>query len=306
MNKPAKLSRNQIREGLNTIPLDSLLLGSQSKEKTLTSKQREFARQVALGETKADAYRKAYNSKGKAKTAGNAGSLLAKHSGIAMEVQAYQAAIEASKHRTPSALRELVIHQLTKHALDDDVPPAQRIKSLELLGKVSEVAAFTERKETTVINQSGDIKAKLMQTLSKFMQSPNQSITDLSINPKTCHDLPSIDQGDDLLAELAGYASPDPETEQPTPTPPASEGLADGQGDTHTISHTESPKNIHTNPTNKLDESNSHLQVIDSKGKDTLSETSFRREGVGDVEYSEIEYEVVQGEVPPCDSELKV
>jgi hypothetical protein len=44
------------------------------------------------------------------------------------------------------------------------------------------------------------------------------------------------------------------------------------------------------------------LQVVDSKEKDNLSETSFRCEGVGGVEYSEIEYEIVQAEVPPNDS----
>jgi len=158
-----KLNRKQIRETLSSVPLDTLLLGTHAKDRTLTPKQKEFARNVALGETKAQAYRNAYNSKtDRAKTQGDAGSRLAKHSGINAEIQAYQAAIEASKHRTPAQLREFVIHQLTLHAMDDSINPAQRIKSLELLGKVSEVAAFTERKETTVINQSSDIKQRLL------------------------------------------------------------------------------------------------------------------------------------------------
>jgi hypothetical protein len=69
-----------------------------------------------------------------------------------------------------------VIHQLTQHALDNDCPPAQRIKALELLGKVSEVAAFTERKETTVINQSADIKQRLLESLRNVVDiEPNDN-----------------------------------------------------------------------------------------------------------------------------------
>jgi hypothetical protein len=59
----------------------------------------------------------------------------------------------------------LVIHQLTQHALDGEINPAQRIKSLELLGKVAGVDVFMDRKETTVIHQSGDIKARLLNQL---------------------------------------------------------------------------------------------------------------------------------------------
>ena len=56
-----KLSRAQIVEGFESIPIDTILLGSASTKQTkLTHKQREFAREIALGETKTGAYRKAY------------------------------------------------------------------------------------------------------------------------------------------------------------------------------------------------------------------------------------------------------
>jgi hypothetical protein len=59
-----KLSRKEIREGLDAVPIESVILGATSKgEKRLTAKQREFARQIALGETKAGAYRKSSESK---------------------------------------------------------------------------------------------------------------------------------------------------------------------------------------------------------------------------------------------------
>ena len=65
MAKAPKLTRQQIKDGLNTLPIDGLLLGSAAKHigAGLTPKQREFARLVALGESKAGAYRGAYKTK---------------------------------------------------------------------------------------------------------------------------------------------------------------------------------------------------------------------------------------------------
>ena len=160
-----KLTRQQVKDGLDSMPIDSILLGASRGENTLTPKQREFARLVALGETKAGSYRQAFGSKGKPHTVANRGYELAQRGDVQGIIDAYQLANEAAKYRTPQQLRELVIHQLTQHALNDDCPPAQRIKALELLGKVSEVAAFTDRKETTVIKQSGDIKTRLLESL---------------------------------------------------------------------------------------------------------------------------------------------
>ena len=224
----AKLSRSQIREGLEQVPIDTLLLGvGDRKETRLTPKQREFARQVALGETKADAYRKAYNAKGKPKGVANNGHALSKHTGVQLEIEAYRLAAEAEKQRTPAQLRALVIHQLTKHALDEACPPAQRIKALELLGKVSEVAAFTERKETTVINQSGDLKRKLLDQLKNVVD----------ITPKD----DAEDSADSLLAELqaipnAGEIFEDGVLETHPPATPLDDG--DGQpNNTHNIPH---------------------------------------------------------------------
>lgn len=226
----AKLTRSQIKEGLDQVPIDTLLLGVVDRKETkLTPKQREFARQVALGETKADAYRKAYNAKGKPKGVANNGHALSRHTGVQLEIEAYRLAAEAEKQRSPAQLRALVIHQLTKHALDEGCPPAQRIKALELLGKVSEVAAFTERKETTVINHSGDLKQKLLDQL--------RNVVDITPNEPDAED-----DADSLLAELS--AAPDSPGEiegEVSGDPPPGHPLDgdDGQQEyTHTIPHT--------------------------------------------------------------------
>ena len=283
-----KMSRKQIKEGLSQVPIDTVLLGTQGKERTLTSKQREFARNVAMGETKAESYRRAYNSKtDKAKTQGDAGSRLSRHSGISTEIEAYQAAIEASKYRTPAQLREFVIHQLTLHAMDESINPAQRIKSLELLGKVSEVAAFTERKETTVINQSGDIKERLLAMLTgqvtdlshKDILSPgskqslarSQSINHASNTIDATQETMRDEDVDSLLAEIRGDGCADGEDGDTTPTPPPQMATEAQDHIAHTIPHNESI-------TESVPCSTQTVQALDNIEKDASTLTCYSLE----------------------------
>lgn len=298
-----KLSRKQIKETLDSVPIDTIILGTQSKDRTLTHKQREFARKVAMGKPKAQAYREAYDSKGNKKTQGDAGSRLAKHAGVSAEIEAYQAAVEASKYRTPAQLREFVIHQLTLHAMDDSINPAQRIKSLELLGKVSEVAAFTERKETTVINQSSDIKQRLMQMLSNTID-----ITPIDAN-LVKHSL--VDDADSLLEELKGEGSDKGGDGTPTHTPPPNTAHSVASETTHTIPHTQST--LESVPCSTSTQG-PEPQVLDNIEDSSRTITSYSlksniedgvidekviKEGVGVVENVEIGVDVEFEKVPP-------
>jgi hypothetical protein len=225
---PAKLTRKQIKEGLDSVSIDTLILGTQSKETKLTSKQRAFAREIAMGETKAGAYRKAYNSKGKAKTQGDEGYRLAKSPAITAEIEAIRLANEAQKYQTPRELRALVIHQLTQHALDPEIPPAQRIKALQLLGTVSEVAAFTERKEVLNVTQSADIKAQLLSRLQALTGAKNNLMT-IDSDP--------LQVEDDLLLEIKEAKL---DQADPTRPPPPEMAAAELVGSRHTIPHKQS------------------------------------------------------------------
>jgi hypothetical protein len=161
-----KLSRKAVKEGLQAVPVDVLLLGAAAaKETKLTAKQRKFAERIALGDTKAGAYRAAYDSKGNGYTQSRRGQELAKHSAIQAQIEALKLANEAARHATPAALRSLVIQQLTEHALSQDVKPAQRLRALELLGKVTEIAAFTERREIVQAIDAAGARAALLESL---------------------------------------------------------------------------------------------------------------------------------------------
>jgi len=230
---PAKLSRRAARDALSAMPMETVL--SMPSGERLTGRQREFAKQVAMGKTKAAAYRAAYDCTGKKITAANHGSRLSRDARIVAEIEAYRLAVEAEKHRTPAQLRALVVQQLVQHSLDENLQPNQRLRALELLGKVTEVAAFTERRET-VTHHTGDLRARLMRTLQTIDVTPREL----------------GDDGADLLAEIAGgeletHPPPDPEG-----------GLAPAHARMHTIPHTQSShfEIPHTQPSENLNEIN--------------------------------------------------
>lgn len=171
---------------------------STAKEKRLTHKQVEFAKQVALGESKAGAYRKSHNSKGKPSTQSKNGQALAKNKAIQTQIDAFKVALEAQKYQTPAHLRALAIHRITEKALDPECPPAQQLKALELLGKITEVALFTERREVIKVSDPSEMRAKLMASIQLAL-SHGQTI---DMETKSA---------DDLLAELVGVAQDDDE-----------------------------------------------------------------------------------------------
>jgi hypothetical protein len=189
-----KLTKKEIQEGLELIPMDRLLLGN-SSEVRFTAKQKKFAEELAKGNTKTGAYRKAYNTKARPAIQATSASRLASQPHIQLLAERISTALEAQKYQTPAHIRALTIHELTKHAISDETAPAQRIKALELLGKITEVALFTERREVVQVTDSADARAKLMHAMRLAISSHDTIDAEYT-------------SADDLLAELAGN-SPD-------------------------------------------------------------------------------------------------
>lgn len=163
MNPPKKLTRKQISEALDQMPIGHLLAGSAGRE--LTAKQKQFARLIAQGNTGASAYRMAYNTKSSKKTQGDAASRVKADARVSAEIERLKALQEIRESQSPAQIRQTVIERLQLEATDSTNPPAARIRALELLGKVTEVAAFTERREQTVVHSSEAIKAQIMDRL---------------------------------------------------------------------------------------------------------------------------------------------
>jgi len=190
-----------VAQAFDQFPIERVLGVKTARE--LTTKQKTFARLVAEGNTGAEAYRQAYSRKCKPSTAGNHASRFRKDARIMTEIEAYQAALEAAEHRTPAALRQLVIKTLVDVMIDPSTPPAAKINAAKVAGQITEVAAFTERKEVRTITSSEDAKAKIMQELRRLT---NEQAVDATII-----------EADSLLAELAGI---DTDATPPAPDTP--------------------------------------------------------------------------------------
>ena len=238
---PQKLTRTQIREGLDTIPIETLLTSGQGKRPKLTSKQKAFAHAIALGETKAEAYRQSYKKDASKATLAVQPYVLARDSRITREIEAYQLALEAEKHRNPIQLKALLVQQLVQHSLDEDFPPAQRMKALQMIGNLFEVGAFLERKESTIIHKSSDIRTRLLERLGKA--------SDVTAKQ---------DDGLTLLEEIRGDGLANAFTATPTDGVGAPAGGVHAHDLTHTVSLIQSPEknsggDVQKNPDTVLD-----------------------------------------------------
>ena len=219
-----KISRRQIKESLKEQGIESTLL---VRKGTLTTKQKKFAEGVALGETGAQSYRIAYNPPAaNNKTIGNDAYKLKQDPRIIREIEAYSLAIESSKYRTSEAMRGLVLQSLVAVLIDPDSKPSEKIQAAKVLGTVTEVSAFTERKEITTINGSESIKAKIMAELKAIMLGSGQDITDIvGIDNSLMDELrvnvvESIDVSQEELVESGKMVSIDGFEEGTVPQPP--------------------------------------------------------------------------------------
>jgi hypothetical protein len=230
-----KLTRKQIAEGLKAMPMNTLLLGANSKTTKLTHKQMKFAEEIAKGESKASAYRKSHNSTGKPKTQSQNGQVLLKNTAIQTQVDAFKVAMEAEKYTTPAHLRSHIIHMLTQKTLDPEVPHAQQLKALELLGKITEVSLFTQRIEHIKTDNSESMREKLIKSLSMAMNSTGKAelveYSAESLLAELTGSTPVVDDvthlmvnNDDVMMDMQddslGHGSFDSDLPLPTTPPP--------------------------------------------------------------------------------------
>lgn len=170
-----------------------------------------------MGQTGSEAYRRAYSSKAKPTTAANKASKLKAQDNIQATIEAYEAAIQAQTYQTPAGLRALVIQTLVNVITNDETKDAVKVAAAKTLGTVTEVAAFTERKETRVITSSEDTKTKLLAKLRDMMKA-NAVDAD-------------VIETDSLMQELSAENSGDRDT-HPSPT------TATRQAESHSLLHT--------------------------------------------------------------------
>ena len=218
-----------------------------SKKTKLTAKQKAFAENVAKGMTQADAYRQAYDTQGTKETQRQEASRTAKLPHVSATIEAMQSAVEAQKYLFPAHLRAMAIQRLTELALNTNNKPSDQLKALELIGKMSEVSLFTERKEIIKTTNTNEAREKLVNTIlnaisnSKSLDDTGKStaMTLLDEIRQAKDKSITIDQipGDDV-----DQAHPLEDEEMTTPPTPTNQNEPElYAAPTHTISDKQSP-----------------------------------------------------------------
>jgi hypothetical protein len=276
------MKRKDIRKTLGEMPIEQVLMVGKSE---LTGKQREFCKQVALGSTGAAAYRSAYKSKGKPRTQSNEASKLKMNPLISTTIDAMVLSNEAMKYADASSLRNLVIHSLVQVLIDPDAKHATKVASAKVLGTVTEVAAFTERKEISHVQNSDAIKTQIMNQLKTMMLSTDDATTvdatDLLaelVRDDSAGRVNASDSGDDaILTSGDGTPPPPPEAEiEPHP---------------HTL---------HTIPLKQsLENTDSPIPSEDPPSSLQIDN------GVGDIISDDDAFIALYGKTPPCSDKGK-
>lgn len=248
--KPIKITRQAIRETLKQVPIEHILVGAHNVGKVnLTKKQKDFARKVAEGKPKAQAYRETYNSTGKPQTQAEQGSRLASTPKVRAMIEAFTVANEAREYLIPAQIRSMAIQNLVSIAIDGEEKTSNKLKALELIGKMSEISLFTETKTHVHLHSSEDIRGQLLAGL-KSAFSNSRGLNDLAKRKAESllielSEAGTIDNDESESADESDNAAAPCETDNsddPPPTDPQNSTNA-GSNSMHSIPHIQSDSN---------------------------------------------------------------
>ena len=135
----------------------------------MTPKQHQFAREVVLGKSQADAYRSAYNTAGmNDNSIRREASRLMDNPNVATTVVELQQKADAAVVQERIASREEVLQTLTGYMHSGEPRDSVRLRAAELMGK--HYGLFTDRIEAVVPARSAaEIQIQLEEKLSGLL-----------------------------------------------------------------------------------------------------------------------------------------
>jgi len=144
------------------IPADRVLM----PHVDLTAKQKQFVQAVAAGATNREAYLQAYDVSGSSSTISSTASRIAANPKVRAGIDQQTSVNRLRYSQNPLDIRNFVVDSL-QHEARTAQRPGDRLRALELLGKLADVAAFETR--SVVTHQSGsDTTARLREKLAKL------------------------------------------------------------------------------------------------------------------------------------------
>jgi hypothetical protein len=144
------------------IPADRVLM----PHVDLTAKQKQFVQAVAAGATNREAYLQAYDVSGSSSTISSTASRIAANPKVRAGIDQQTSVNRLRYSQNPLQIREFVVDSL-QHEARTAQKPGDRLRALELLGKLADVAAFETRSVVTH-ERSSDTTAKLREKLARL------------------------------------------------------------------------------------------------------------------------------------------
>ena len=133
----------------------------------LTIREENFARHVAAGETQSEAYRQAYRTENmKPGTIWREAHVTAKRPWVRDRIDGLREAVDAEAIHDAVRIRSFIVERLWNEAGDMTNRASERLKALELLGKLGHVGAFIERTEVSNLSPEA-IKSRIQELLLK-------------------------------------------------------------------------------------------------------------------------------------------
>ena len=144
------------------IPADRVLM----PHVDLTAKQKQFVQAVAAGATNREAYLQAYDVSGSSSTISSTASRIAANPKVRAGIDQQTSVNRLRYSQNPLDIRNFVVDSL-QHEARTAQKPGDRLRALELLGKLADVDAFQTR---TVITheRAGDTTARLREKLARI------------------------------------------------------------------------------------------------------------------------------------------
>jgi hypothetical protein len=128
--------------------------GGARNQHGLTAKEEAFARHVAEGNTQSEAYRLSYSAENmKPQTIWHEAYLTAKRPIVRERIEALHCLMEQEAMHDAVRARAFIIERLWSEASDMGNRASERLKAVELLGKLEWVGAFKERAEIAATDQ---------------------------------------------------------------------------------------------------------------------------------------------------------
>ena len=142
----------------------------------LTPKQEVFVQELLKGSSASDSYRSAYNAKGMKASAIHCEASKLKSGAVSPKVALrYKTLLKRKEEyalNSSLSLRQLVLENLRKEALNMDNNESARIRAWELLGKSSDVGLFIERIETITKDRTPEeVMSEIEEKLEKVIGS---------------------------------------------------------------------------------------------------------------------------------------